>query len=355
MNAPRLLSTALLAVSVLAARGAAAQPVCSGNLHYIQWPSTNPLWKMCWMRPSQSSGQSGSGIELRDVYYRDHLVLKRAHAPILNVLYAPGGCGCYRDWSNSEVRFRSDNEVFPGYSEPTTTPTTVCDWGGSKGDQGAFTGVAAEKTSDVLVLTSQYQAGWYRYTMKWYFYGNGKFQPFFGFAAVNASCIAHTHTHHVYWRLDFDIDGPANDAVEEALDSPPGGPLIPIRGYSTEATRVHRQGMSWTIKDSQTGRGFHLVPGAERALPPDTFAVSDIWLLRYRSTEIDDAGQSGPACAIKFNNFLNSEPLDDLVMWYRAGAVHEGGELDDCHVVGPTFEPLGDWTTAVAPARATAK
>ena len=86
------------------------------------------------------------------------------------------------------------------------------------------------------------------------------------------------------------------------------------------------------------------MPGNEAALPADTFAVGDVWLLKYKSNEIDDAGQSGPACAIKFNNFVNGEGLaTDLVFWYRTGAYHEGGDLDDCHPVGPELVPFGDW------------
>jgi hypothetical protein len=89
------------------------------------------------------------------------------------------------------------------------------------------------------------------------------------------------------------------------------------------------------------------VPGTEAELPADTFAVGDVWLLRYKANEIDDTGQSGPACAIKFNNFVNGEGLaTDLVFWYRAGAFHEGGDLDSCHTVGPVLYPFGDWSPA---------
>ena len=59
------------------------------------------------------------------------------------------------------------------------------------------------------------------------------------------------------------------------------------------------------------------------------------------------AGQSGPACAIKFNNYVNGEGLaTDLVFWYRTGAFHAAGDLDDCHTVGPMLAPFGDWSSA---------
>ena len=75
--------------------------------------------------------------------------------------------------------------IFPGYAEPTSPPLTVCDTGGSAGDSGTFTGVAAEKLADRLILTTQLEAGWYRYTIKWRFYLDGRIEPVMGFSAVN--------------------------------------------------------------------------------------------------------------------------------------------------------------------------
>ena len=85
------------------------------------------MWEFCWLRPADSSGPSGSGLEIRDAYYRGVLVFKRAHVPILNVDYDPGGCGCFRDWLHSEHTYRTDNQVEPGYYEPSYPAETVCD------------------------------------------------------------------------------------------------------------------------------------------------------------------------------------------------------------------------------------
>ncbi len=108
---------------------------------------------------SSSGTGAGSGIEIRDVFYNGHLVFKRAHAPILNVLYQPGGCGCFRDWSDSEVKFRvKDPAGVPinpagtgNYYETNFPAETVCETGGSGGDipsTSGFRGVSAEKTGD---------------------------------------------------------------------------------------------------------------------------------------------------------------------------------------------------------------
>ncbi len=325
---------------------AAATPVCTGNARLMQWPATNPVWEFCFLRPQASSGPNGSGLELRDVYYRGHLVLKQAHAPILNVKYASGAsCNCYRDWSFQEVRFQADNVIAPGYSEPTSPPLTVCDTGGNGGDVGSFTGVAAEKLADRLILTTQFGAGWYRYTMKWKFFLDGRIVPWFGFAALNASCVAFDHTHHVYWRLDFDIDGAVGDSIEPGPPPgiPAGGSGGPFKFKSTEFTRLADPSLTWIVRDGATGLGYRVLPG--KSTVPDAFAVSDYWFLKYRSTEIDDSGQPGPACAIKFNGFLNGESIEDtdVVVWLRGGAFHKGGQLDDCEPTQFTLEPVGDW------------
>lgn len=328
----------------------ATTPTCTGSSRLMQWPTTNPVWEFCFISPNYSTGANGSGLELYDVSYNGHLVFKRAHAPILNVLYAPGGCGCYRDWSDQERSFQSNNVIVGGtggYAEPTVPPVTVCDNNGL--ETSGFSGVAAEKLSDRLILTTQTQAGWYRYMMKWTFHADGRMQPEIGFGAVNtSSCLNYDHTHHNYWRFDFDIDGYRNDRLYELPSGDPTGTLI-----ASEAMRMNNPGQAWVVKDAITERGYRLVPGSEQTLPADSFAVGDLWALRYKpGAEIDDSGQSGPSCAIKFNNFLNGEsfvsPLErtraDLVVWYRAGAFHLGGDLDDCHRVGPTLVPIGNWS-----------
>ncbi|MFN7972165.1 MAG: hypothetical protein U0166_07405 [Acidobacteriota bacterium] len=339
----RHLATAgmLAALLVPAARAESAAPTCGTGDNLMSWPNVNPVWQFCWRRAQDSTGPNGSGLEIHDVYYKGKLVLKRAHCPILNVLYDAGGCGCYRDWSDQEVVFQSDNEIFPGYSEPTSPPLTVCDTGGSAGDQGTFFGVAAEKSPD-LIMTTQYEAGWYRYTMKWIFKLDGTIQTYFGFAAVSASCVNYSHVHHVYWRLDFDIDGAANDMVSEGAKS-----KKPVRIMKEDKRmRADAPGMYWIVRDMMTNRGYKITPGPDDQYA-DPFGVADAWILAYHAgAEIDDTGQSGPPCAIKFTNFLNNESVygADVVFWYGGHAEkHMGGDLDVCHVIGPTLTPVGNW------------
>src|SRR5262249_35139908 len=78
-----------------------AKSASNSDAYRINWPDGNPVWSFYWVPPDESSGTDGSGLELRNVFYKGHLVLYRAHLPILNVKYDPGGCGgsslSYRD------------------------------------------------------------------------------------------------------------------------------------------------------------------------------------------------------------------------------------------------------------------
>jgi hypothetical protein len=368
---------ALLAALLLAAAGRsqAAAPDCSvagGTL--VSFPTPNPVWQFCVLPPSLSSGTNGSAIEIREAFYNGHKVFKRAHNPILNVKYAPGApCFCYRDWIDEEHKFEVKdsggnivNMSGTGHIyDNASSVRTVCDAGGSGGDipssQG-FMGVAMERFPDHIELTSQNAAGWYRYESKWVFYTDGRVKPTFGYSAVVDSCVASgSHHHNSYWRFDFDIDDPGNDAVGEAginQAMTETGTRRPAEPFSKPPLKVY---------DKTSNRGYHVVPqghlhtsydpfgGPTQAPWNGSFTIGDAWALKYKtggspiSSEIDDGLSccSSSECPIG-NTFLgwsNNENIDgqDVVVWYHEGAVHPAGAFDFCARVGPTLQPVGDW------------
>ncbi|MGH9279474.1 MAG: hypothetical protein ACRD12_15405, partial [Acidimicrobiales bacterium] len=172
------------------------------------WRGDDMLWDMLVVRPSASSGVNGSGVELRDVDYQGLRALQRAHVPILNVNYDRGGHGCgptYRDWLNQEACFEADgDDPVAGFRVGTTAPRTILDTGRGGGN---FRGVALWLDGEELVILSQLEAGWYRYVSEWRLDAGGTIRPRMGFSAVSNPCTCAPHTHHAYWRLDFDILG----------------------------------------------------------------------------------------------------------------------------------------------------
>lgn len=346
----------------------------------ILWPAAPApaVWQMDVLTPCASSGARGSGIELRNVSYNGHLVFKRAHTPVLNVKYVqPCSCNCYRDWIYEERKFQVykanptpggppvlATSTGPGnLVDAVESPLTVCENGGANGDvppTTGFCGIAIERLGDRMILTTQLSAGWYRYLIEWTFHADGRIEPRFGYGAVNNTCVANcTHRHHVYWRLDFDIDGAANDAMAQ-------GAVV----ASETLKNVGSDKVVAVVSDTVTGRGYKLKAGPEAftspvGAPPSSggpfwngtqypFDVTDEVFLQYKESatpgipaEInDDQGLSTCPLTTTFLNFMNGEALNDngdVVLWYRGGAEHLAGAINSCPIVGPTLVPVGDW------------
>jgi hypothetical protein len=62
-------SVALLFVAAQFCFASSAHSQCAYP-NKIDWPAGNPVWSMCWVAPNNSSGISGSGLELRHVFYK---------------------------------------------------------------------------------------------------------------------------------------------------------------------------------------------------------------------------------------------------------------------------------------------
>ncbi len=347
----------------------------------IVWPDMpdlDPVWELEFLPPSSSTGIVGSGLEIRNVKFNGREVLKRGHVPILNVKYETG-CDCYRDWNYADQRFQADGEVSSCYADATpgtvqtmcdAAPTNCTDTNGdgepdSCSDIGSFQGVAVERFADRLVLSTQYSAGWYRYTMRWTFLADGTILPRFGFTSTGSSCTQNPRRHHAYWRFDFDVEGADHDYVVE--QSAAGDDVV----FETETTRTWGEPadkVAWTVLDLETERGYTVTPGATDYLTPvnpgtgipavDTFAREDAVIARDKAGELDDGVdfQSGtPNCDAEFEGggnatraIVNGEDTydTDIVLWYRSGSTKPNIDPGTCYVVGPVLTPVGDWGQA---------
>ena len=320
---------------------------------HIAWPAAAPLWEFDFLRPANPSIQSGMGLEIRDVFYRGRKVIERAGAPVVNVRYTDGGgCGCYRDWQDTEGGFAAPPAPgtlpLPCYAEAAAgTVRTNCttDGGGPVADQGAFRGVAVEDYGTELVLTTNMSAGWYRYRMRWHFYADGRIWPEYSFAAVPNSCTASARLHHAYWRFDFDLDGTPTDDVVTETDA-----AGTVTTFATEASRTWRTptaGVRWTVADAATGAGYRIEPSAaDLETPADAFSKTDALILRYRADEVTD---TGGGCGVAFEPWVDGEALagSDVVFWYRTGTTRPAG-ASRCEIGGPMLRPVGGFTGSAA-------
>jgi hypothetical protein len=311
------------------------------------WDGEVLVWDMVVVRPLASSGLNGSGVEIRTLDYLGRRVLHRGHVPILNVLYesdgVAAGCGpAYRDWANQEAGFGAEGEdPVAGFRLCTAPPRTILETGMDGGD---FQGVALWLDGDELLIVSQLQAGWYRYVSEWRFRADGRIQPRFGFAAAKNPCTCKPHVHHAYWRLDFDIMYPGSNVVQEFNEPPIRGRTrwLAMR-FEARRPRDPSHQRYWRVRHDRAGRDYSLVPGPADGTADD-FGAGDVWVLRYRSDEIDD-GQGftrDPALArAGLDRFVTGEPVqsEDVVIWYGAHFRHDPAQAEPegehGHRVGP--------------------
>lgn len=298
------------------------------------------IWRFLAVRPSASSGTWGSGVELRYVDYRGRRVLYQAHVPILNVLY-DGQCGPYRDWQYQEGMIEANGtNVAPGFRLCPTPAKTILDTGS---DVGNFLGVAIYVQGQEVVLVSEMHAGWYRYVSEWRLHANGTIRPRFGFDATASSCVCIQHHHHVYWRLDFDIHSAGSNVISEFNDPPlVSGGNWHTKSYEIMRMRDASRHRRWRVTHSPSGRGYDVVPGAsDGTAASDAYAKGDLWFLRYRSTEIDDAPIVGTEIQIdKYRTPPESIVNEDVVVWYGGHFTHAPLGPHVSHIVGPELRPV---------------
>jgi hypothetical protein len=330
----------------------ASQPTAShvaGSAWVTVTQGGTTLWKFVVVRPAASSGTNGSGIELRFVDYRGKRVLYRAHVPILNVKYDGDACGPYRDWQNEEGMIQATgNDVAPGFRLCAAPATTILDTGS---DTGNFLGVAIYVKGQEVVLVSEMEAGWYRYVSQWGLHVDGTIRPRFGFSAVQNSCVCNVHHHHAYWRFDFDIGTAGNNLVREFNDPP----LVPgskwhNKDYEIRRPRDPSHKRKWRVVNKTTGKGYDVIPGPNdgvATLGSDwPFGRGDVWILRYRGSEIDDGVAAiGPPYEAGLDAWLTGEPINgaDVVVWYGAHFAHDIGHEEPGefgHLVGPDLKPV---------------
>ena len=309
-----------------------------GQFEVVISRGSEEIWRFICIRPSASSGNNRSGIELRDVRFRGKMVLSRANAPILNVQYYQNLCGPFRDWSWQEGMFVANGTDVPntngGIRICTDEPETVLDNGT---DTGNYRGVAIFDREEVT-LVSELNAGWYRYISKWIFHDDGMISPRFGFGATTNSCVCNGHIHHVYWRFDFDVATAANNSIAEFSQGV-------LKDMGTESMRQRVGGEEyWKVSNTVSGETVIIRPGPLDG-NYDKFGQGDLWLLRsHFPSEIDDSGQPTGSCSTcaHLNPMLNDESIagQDVVVWYAGHWVHDhfdgpSGPSGPNHADGP--------------------
>lgn len=291
------------------------------------------IWQFTAIRPSASSGSRGSGIDLRNVYFKGKRVLSQIHLPILNVQYDRNICGPYRDWQYSESYIQArGTAITSGILRASEAPKTIFESGS---DYGTYRGVAVYTEGTETILVAELEAGWYRYKNEYRFREDGTIQPRWGFSAIQDSCTCYSHHHHAYWRMDFDVGTSAANTVQY-YDGVKWNNVTTESNHRRDTT--HRM---WRFLAAD-GSGYQITPGDDGTA--DTYGKGDAWVVRYAQNQLDD-NYYWTGTSANISAFMNQQATvgQDNVFWYAAHYKHshDGTGLDRGVIIGPTLTPVG--------------
>jgi primary-amine oxidase len=257
-------------------------------------------------------------------------------------------------------------------------------------DRGyAWKSEAGFQQGELVSVTMASQLGTYTYINRWEFHDDGTIEPMLGLtgqlayygtggafepygsrmdSVVNpTSSYALTHMHNVYYRLDFDIGGSANDAVERMTLQPSSAPSprstcatpgtcwvnveTPILTESAQNI-VAETYSTWRIYDKQLtnsdGRsvGYELVPKldglwAGQVTTDEPWSEHELWVTRYNVCETlavrNVAPHIKPSCTsapAHVGAMVNGQSVDgqDLVVWYVNRHLHTPRDEDEVNM-----------------------
>jgi hypothetical protein len=296
-------------------------------------------WSVFW----RISQQDGSGLEIWWADFHGRRVLWRGTQPFAIVPYhnpiadPPGPEFTYKDGLNPQCNgasFRALKHFAPNSGAP---------WQSNAWDAAVDTEVVEVEVepptdfdSGSLMISAKFQCGWYQYVHRWEFHGDGEIHPHLGMGGMlNPNDPSKAHTHHMYFRIDLDIDGFSSDVFEVFghKDYPdPGGDnwkLIDKQGKHLADVASARK---WRIHDLKSSSGKEL-RGYEVEIPQlsavDTRGTGDLWVTVYRGDSVEQGAEVGMKCDDReLADLYAVGPLDttngsDIVLWVAVRHHHE--------------------------------
>jgi primary-amine oxidase len=322
----------------------------------VEWEG----WKFNW------GVDPRAGVVVKDVHYRGLKVLKYAG---LAEIFVPYNRGQPRPEDFGPGIAAQMEEIFP--SKDCIPGSLSCQSFNKQGkDEGkrfvmmheeatglSYTGGRGRAYGKKLVLWNVYNLGGYHYINRWGFRDDGCLMPEIGMtgslnhtgkgdaspygsvvgnADKEEKVFAPSHVHNFYYCLDFDIDGPENNVVEEfnyQQDKP--GSLSGTHSWTPIRTESARTGSatnfrSWRVVNHKSknalglSRSYEVIPsgnGIFRGGSAEAITQAELWVTRYH---VDEYPVEKRPLRTALPSYLNDESVEgqDVVVWYVLHAHH---------------------------------
>lgn len=335
-----------------------------GDYHDV----TGANWSVKW-RISQAVG---SGLEVWLADFRGRRVLWRGTQPFAIVPYhrpvaePPPPEHTYKDGLNPKCGGA------PFTALKHTAPNSIAPW-----TSGAYNAAVDTEAVQVdvepghdfgpasLRLTAKFQCGWYQYVHRWEFDGDGNIHAALGMGgALNPFAKDKAHVHHMYYRIDLDIDGFGTDVFEvfdhNSLIDPGGDAWKTINAQGKHVANpptAHK----FRVKDLTSASAKGDLRGYEIELPQNTgrdgYSTGDVWATVYRGDGVEQGADVGAGCNdATLESVYAQGPLDtvngsDVVLWVCIRHHHEPRwnaeeaeylpyHFEEFHIVPRGFEVL---------------
>jgi Copper amine oxidase, enzyme domain len=211
-------------------------------------------WHKDWEKWSFDYGVNGhAGLELHDVRRNDQSIILKASFPVMRVDYAPGSCNNspfsdLLEWCNLIPRSSISEMCHAGL---LSGPARGNSWCGEKICEREYT-IGSRKWLELGITGTEAN---YVIYQAWYLSDDGIMLA--RVYSRGEQCAHRTHTHHAYWRFDFDIVQPQNNQVLVYDDLYGTWYQYPQERNATKAGHL-----SWFVRDGNTGyKGVWIIPG----------------------------------------------------------------------------------------------
>ncbi|MFB8776253.1 copper amine oxidase [Streptomyces broussonetiae] len=361
-----------------AAPAAAAE--CSDAYRIEQKLSTGTTWRMCWRY------HKDAGLVLNHISYQPPgepspiKVLSSARLGQIHVPYDDGR-NEYQDLTQAGFAQGLMNlkpgecpggtlrtvKVPNSWDPDRPTVSGLCTTTRARGHAYRMQGERANKVyqkqgKDLLVYTVN-QVGWYEYISEWRFQDDGtitmnvgatgSLSPFDYDAGdgrgwplgKGAKDYATSHSHNVFWRLNFALDGSAKGRVEQydSKVSPPangdGGPRnTTTRTDITRELAGDAKNMRWWRVVSARGknadghrRSYEIVPGPSAKYPGRGYTRHDVYFTEYNKCEqfaSDNLPDCGAGHGRSVDKWVGGQQLKRPVVWVNIGYHHIARDED---------------------------
>ncbi|MEU2783877.1 MULTISPECIES: copper amine oxidase [Streptomyces] len=358
---------------------AAAAADCSAVYRIEQKLSSGTTWRMCWRYDGKA------GLVLEKISYQpkgETKPIKVLNSARLGQIHVPYDDGSVEYDDLTGFGFAQGLMPLKATECPGGTIKTVkvpeawdpqnpnvkglCTTTRSRGHAYRMQGDTANKVyqaqgKDLLVYTVN-QVGWYEYMTEWRFQDDGTVTMNVG-ATGSLSyddydagdgrgwpigkgdrAKATSHSHNVFWRLDFALDGSTKNRVEQydsTVTAPASGDRAPKT--RTSVTKVAKElagdakAYRWWRMVSATGknkdghaRSYEIVPGVSTKYPGRAYTKHDLYVTEYAACE--KFATHNPGCGNGYpksvDKWVGGQALKHPITWMNVGFHHIARDED---------------------------